>query len=74
MPCLTSRYRTVLIPYSGKQEYTGNNADWISVFKAVLVLQNCTQEQTLAGMTTKRIISKADFVITEYTASRKSQK
>ena len=43
------------------KEYTGDNADRLSAFKAAAALQNCTQEQALAGMMAKHIISLYDM-------------
>ena len=37
------------------KEYTGDNADRLSAFKAAAALQNCTSERALSGMLAKRL-------------------
>lgn len=43
------------------KEYTGDNADRLSAFKAAAALQSCTPERALAGMLAKHIVSLYDM-------------
>ena len=47
------------------KEYTGDNADRLSAFKAAAVLQSCTPERALAGMLAKHIVSLYDMCYAE---------
>lgn len=43
------------------KEYTGDDPDRLSAFKAASVLQGCTPQQALAGMLAKHIVSLYDM-------------
>ena len=47
------------------KEYTGDNADRLSAFKAAAALQSCTPERALAGMLAKHIVSLYDMCFAE---------
>lgn len=52
------------------KEYTGDNADRLSAFKAAAALQSCTPERALAGMLAKHIVSLYDMCYAENTVFR----
>lgn len=43
------------------KEYTGDDTDRLSAFKAAAALQHCSPERALAGMLVKHIISLYDM-------------
>lgn len=62
------RCRVLLIRKT--KEYTGDNADHLSAFKAAAALQSCTPERALAGMLAKHIVSLYDLCYAENTVFR----